>query len=95
MLFRSKADTEMLQARAPLDYMVNRLLTRLQHQKACHREGYCSRCDLWYPSEKQLHKHFYDSYSHSHCVECAVGFAAEEEFGEVCTTQVELVRLWC
>lgn len=64
-----------------------RLVMCSQHQKACHLEGYCSGCDLWYPSKQQLQKHFYNSYSHSHCVECEVGFEVKDDFGEVSTVR--------
>ncbi|EPS97017.1 hypothetical protein FOMPIDRAFT_8867, partial [Fomitopsis schrenkii] len=84
------ADQETLQLVSLLDAAEYRVLSRSgsltkspaytysasfrEHQKACHLEGYCSGCDLWYPSKQQLQKHFYNSYSHSHCVECEVGF---------------------
>lgn len=80
-----KHEPEMLKVSSPLGYRIARLVNWVQHQKACHVEGYCSHCDLWYPSQQQLHKHFYDSYSHSHCVECQLGFAVKDDFGEVST----------
>ena len=76
-------DSEMLKVSSSSCQYSVYFMKRLQHQKASHSEGCCTRCDLWYPSVKLLHKHFYDSYSHWHCVECGVGFATQDEYGEV------------
>ncbi|KAH9932258.1 uncharacterized protein B0H18DRAFT_1208566 [Fomitopsis serialis] len=52
----------------------------VSHQKTSHYDQYCLRCDLWFQTKPDLHRHFFLCFAHPRCVECKEGFTGHAEY---------------